>query len=111
MKKLYRGEIYYIDLSPSKGSEQGGLRPCVIVQNDKGNEHAPTTIVVPLTTQWKKRLPTHAIVREGTKTSLALCEQIRTVDKTRISDEPIGICSESTMQNINRALGISLGLN
>ena len=106
---IQRGEIYYIDLSPTQGSEQGGLRPCVIVQNNKGNEHAPTTIVVPLTTQWKKRLPTHAFVREGTKLSLALCEQVRTVDMGRLKD-CIGKCSAHTMEQIDFALRISLGL-
>ena len=108
--EIKRGEIYYIDLSSSKGSEQGGLRPCVIVQNDKGNEHAPTTIIIPLTTQTKRKLPTHANVREGTKLSLALCEQIRTIDKSRISGRPIGKCSPHTMEQIDMCLKISLGL-
>lgn len=107
---IRRGQIYYIDLTPCKGSEQGGIRPCVIIQNNKGNEHTPTTIVIPLTTQWKKKLPTHAIVREGTRTSLALCEQIRTIDKSRISGECIGECSSRTMEQIDLALKISLGL-
>lgn len=110
LNDIKRGEIYYIDLSPTQGSEQGGLRPCVIVQNDKGNEHAPTIIIVPLTTQSKRKLPTHAIVREGTKLSLALCEQIRTIDKGRISGRPIGKCSSHTMEQIDFSLKISLGL-
>ena len=110
LNTIQRGEIYYIDLSPTQGSEQGGLRPCVIVQNNRGNEHAPTTIVVPLTTQTKRKLPIHATVREGTKLSLALCEQIRTVDKERISGRPIGKCSPHTMEQIDLALKISLGL-
>lgn len=107
---MKRGEIYYIDLSPCKGSEQGGLRPCVIVQNNKGNEHAPTLIVVPLTTQYKRRLPTHAIVREGVKLSLALCEQVRTVDKGRVAGVAVAECSARTMEEIDFALRISLGL-
>lgn len=107
---IKRGQIYYIDLSETKGSEQGGLRPCVIIQNNKGNQHAPTTIVVPLTTKWKKKLPTHALVRESTRLSLALCEQIRTIDKSRISGECIGECSRHTMEQIDLALKISLGL-
>lgn len=106
---IKRGQICYIDLTPSKGSEQGGLRPCVIVQNDRGNQHAPTTIVVPLTTQTKKKLPTHTEVREGTKNSIALCEQVRTVDKSRIGS-CIGKCSPHTMAQIDLALRISLGL-
>ena len=108
--EIKRGEIYYIDLSSSKGSEQGGLRPCVIIQNDKGNEHAPTTIIIPLTTQTKRKLPTHTNVREGTKLSLALCEQIRTIDKSKISGRPIGKCSPHTMEQIDMCLKISLGL-
>ena len=108
---IRRGEIYYIDLSPSQGSEQGGLRPCVIVQNNRGNEHSPTTIVVPLTTKSKKLLPTHKVVREGTKNSIALCEQVRTVDKSRISGRAISKCSPHTMEQIDLALKISLGLS
>lgn len=107
---IQRGQIYYIDLSSTKGSEQGGMRPCVIIQNNKGNQHAPTTIVVPLTTQWKKKLPMHALVRESARLSLALCEQIRTVDKSRISGECVGECSPHTMEQIDLALKISLGL-
>lgn len=107
---IRRGEIYYIDLSPVRNSEQGGMRPCVIVQNNKGNEHAPTTIVVPLTTKSKKLLPTHKVVREGIKDSIALCEQVRTIDKSRISGECIGRCSPHTMEQIDIALRISLGL-
>lgn len=108
---IRRGEIYYIDLSPVRNSEQGGIRPCVIVQNNKGNEHAPTTIVVPLTTKTKKLLPTHRVVREGTKESIALCEQVRTIDKCRISGRAIGKCSPHTMEQIDLALKISLGLS
>jgi len=110
LNDIKRGEIYYIDLSPTQGSEQGGLRPCVIVQNDKGNEHAPTTIVVPLTTQSKRKLPTHVSVREGKKLSLALCEQIRTIDKSRIEGRPVGKCLPHTMEQIDFALKISLEL-
>lgn len=107
---MRRGEIYYADLSSAKGSEQGGFRPVLIVQNDKGNYHAPTTIVIPLTTKWKKKLPTHVVIRETGVDSLALCEQIRTIDKSRINPVPIGKCSVHTMSQINLALQISLGL-
>ena len=111
MNKIFnRGEIYYIDLSPVKGSEQGGLRPCVIVQNNSGNRYAPTLIVVPLTTKTKRQLPTHATVREGTKESTALCEQIKTIDKSRVSGNAIGRCSPRTMTQIDLCLKISLGL-
>ena len=106
---IRRGEIYYIDLSPVRNSEQGGIRPCVIVQNNKGNEHAPTTIVVPLTTKSKKMLPTHRVVREGTKESIALCEQVRTIDKKRLK-ERMGMLDEDAMYQVNSALSISFGL-
>lgn len=109
-KTFNRGEIYYIDLSPVKGSEQGGIRPCVIVQNNSGNRYSPTLIVVPLTTQTKRQLPTHATVREGAKESIALCEQVKTIDKTRISGNAIGKCSPHTMAQIDLCLKISLGL-
>lgn len=105
-----RGEIYYIDLSTAKGSEQGGIRPCVIIQNNRGNKHAPTLIVIPLTTQTKRALPTHATIHEGTKTSTALCEQVMTVDKSRVSGKAIGRCSPHTMAQIEMCLKISLGL-
>ena len=105
-----RGQIYYIDLSTAKGSEQGGMRPCIVVQNNTGNRHAPTLIVVPLTTQTKRALPTHATVHEGTKTSTALCEQVMTVDKSRVSGKAIGKCSPHTMTQIDLCLRISLGL-
>ena len=83
---IYRGEIYYADLSPAFGSEQGGIRPVVIVQNNTGNKHAPTTIIAPITSQiGKKPLPTH-ILFNGCgipKDSVILLEQIRTIDKGR----------------------------
>lgn len=109
MNEIKRGQIYYIDLDPVQGSEQGGLRPCIIVQNNKGNEHSPATIVVPLTTKWKKKLPTHTIVHETPVTSLALCEQIRTIDKCRIK-ALITTCSPHTMKQIDLALKTSLGV-
>ena len=108
-----RGDIYYANLSPSQGCEQGGCRPVVIVQNNLGNKHAPTTIVVPLTSRLtKKPLPTHIIV--GTSCgllceSVALCEQIRTVDKSRLTTK-LGLVDGATMDNIDKALKISLGL-
>lgn len=108
---IKRGQIYYCDLSSARGSEQGGLRPCIIIQNDIGNKHSPTVIVVPLTTKTTKaKLPTHIPITEGTKPSVALCEQIRTIDKSRISGTAIGWCCDNTMQKVNLALKISLGL-
>ena len=106
---IRRGEIYYIDLSPVRNSEQGGIRPCVIVQNNKGNEHAPTTIVVPLTTKSKKMLPTHKVVREGIKDSIALCEQVRTIDKKRLKEYK-GQVSQEVMKEIDKGLKISFAV-
>ena len=85
--QVLRGEIYYADLSPSYGSEQGGLRPVLIIQNDVGNRHAPTTIIAPLTSRLtKKPLPTHVEFTTTylKDTSVALLEQIRTIDKSRL---------------------------
>lgn len=108
-----RGDVYYANLSPSEGSEQGGSRPVVIVQNNLGNKHAPTTIVVPLTSRLaKKPLPTH--IEVGTSCgllcdSVALCEQIRTIDKSRLTTK-LGLVDGATMDSIDKALKISLGL-
>lgn len=108
-----RGDVYYAKLSPSEGSEQGGSRPVIIVQNNLGNKHAPTTIVVPLTSRLtKKPLPTH--IEVGTSCgllceSVALCEQIRTIDKSRLTTK-LGLVDGATMDNIDKALKISLGL-
>ena len=108
---MKRGEIYYADLSPVVGSEQGGTRPVLIIQNDTGNQHAPTTIVAPLTCRKKKLLPTHVnIWQKGLRDdSVVMCEQIRTIDKSRLQDY-IGSVDEQTMQNINQALFVSIGL-
>ena len=105
---IKRGQIWYADLSPVRGSEQGGLRPVVIVQNDMGNKHAPTVIIVPLTTQVKNPLPTHATIG-ATTTSTALCEQVRTIDKMRLK-KYMGDCSIAEIAAINKALKISLNL-
>lgn len=111
--QVLRGEIYYADLSPSYGSEQGGLRPVLIVQNDVGNRHAPTTIIAPLTSRLtKKPLPTHVEFTTTylKDTSVALLEQIRTIDKSRLKQR-MGWVSAEVMTEIDRALKISLGLN
>jgi mRNA interferase MazF len=108
-----RGEIYYANLSPSQGCEQGGMRPVLIVQNNLGNKHAPTTIVIPLTSRLtKKPLPTHILLGTHcglTCESLALCEQIRTVDKSRLTTK-LGLVDGITMDKIDKALKVSLGL-
>ncbi len=109
---MKRGDLYYADLSPVVGSEQGGIRPVLIVQNDIGNKHSPTVIAAAVTSQINKaKLPTH-IELDTTcglpKDSVVLTEQIRTLDKRRLMDK-IGTLDESLMQRVNAALLISLG--
>ncbi len=109
-----RGDIYYADLSPVVGSEQGGIRPVLIVQNDVGNKFSPTVIAAAITSQKdKSRLPTHIqlpCVGSGlSKDSVVLLEQIRTIDKKRLK-EKMGRLDETSMHEINRALSISFGL-
>ncbi|MCM0596010.1 type II toxin-antitoxin system PemK/MazF family toxin [Weissella uvarum] len=114
---IKRGDIFFAELSPVVGSEQGGQRPVVIVQNDVGNHHSPTIIMVPITAQIDKpRLPTHVglpaeIEHTGiSRDSVLLAEQVRTLDKRRLQDK-IGVVPEEIMITLNRALAISLGLN
>lgn len=109
-----RGEIYYADLSPVVGSEQGGVRPVLIVQNDIGNRHSPTVIAAAITSQKDKaKLPTHIPVSADscglTKDSIVLLEQIRTIDKRRLKDR-MGALDNTSMNQINNALQISFGL-
>ena len=111
---IYRGEIYYANLSPSQGSEQGGFRPVIILQNNTGNRHSPTTIIAPLTTKLgKKLLPTHIELREGCGApadSLVLLEQSRTIDKMRLSNK-LGVVPPEIMAKIDEAIKISLGVS
>ena len=111
-RSFKRGEIYVADLSPYVGSEQGGIRPVIILQNNLGNIFSPTLIVAPLTSRYKKRnLPTHYLiedVEELKTTSLVLLEQIKTIDKRRIT-EYIGQASKDDIKNIEKELTISLG--
>ena len=110
MREIKRGDIYKADLSPVVGSEQGGIRPVVIVHNDMGNRYSPTIIVVPITTRLnKKNLPTHTKINNSSllKESIALMEQIRTIDKSRLI-EFIGVLNESEMNRITEALRISI---
>lgn len=112
MKEMKRGSIYYADLSPSVGSEQTGVRPVLILQNDTGNQFSATTIVAAITSKKTKHwLPTHvAVTGCGLKyKSIVLLEQIRTIDKTRIG-EYIGQVDERTMNDIDRAIQISFGI-
>lgn len=112
---IKRGELYYADLSPVVGSEQGGVRPILIVQNDTGNKYSPTIIAAAITSQINKaKLPTHIELTAKEfglpKDSVVLLEQIRTLDKRRLK-ERIGALSPVTMQKVNTALLISLGFN
>ena len=110
-RPILRGELYYADLDPVIGSEQGGERPVVILQNNRGNHYSPTVIVAPLTTQKiKPQLPTHvAVAGNGLRSSsLVLLEQIRTIDKRRLK-EKIGKLPPNVMLRVDIALKISLG--
>ncbi len=112
---IKRGELYYADLSPVVGSEQGGVRPILIVQNDTGNKYSPTIIAAAITSQLNKaKLPTHIELSANEfgllKDSVILLEQIRTLDKRRLK-EKIGELSPIKMQKVNTALLISLGFN
>ena len=109
-----RGDIYYADLSPVVGSEQGGVRPVLIVQNDVGNRYSPTVIAAAITSRLgKNRMSTHIDVsadRVGlTKDSVILLEQVRTIDKKRLG-EKMGHLDEETMNAVNNAISVSLGL-
>lgn len=113
MMNVKRGEIYYADLSPVFGSEQGGVRPVLVIQNDIGNKHSPTVIVGAVTSKMTKaKLPTHIEIKRGqygmVKDSVVLLEQLRTLDKKRLK-EKVGKIDDDTMEKINRALLISLG--
>ena len=113
---IKRGDMFYADLSPVVGSEQGGIRPVVIIQNDLGNKYSPTVIAAAITSQTSKnRLPTHIEIEaeaEGLKSnSVILTEQIRTIDKSRLKEKIGHINDESVMNKINSALGVSFGLD
>ncbi|MDL2215913.1 type II toxin-antitoxin system PemK/MazF family toxin [Ruminococcaceae bacterium OttesenSCG-928-N02] len=112
--KIERGEVFYADLSPVVGSEQGGVRPVLIVQNDMGNRHSPTVIAAAITSrQDKNPLPTHINIKAGhtglTRESVVLLEQIRTIDKRRLR-EKTGKIDGSEQQEVDKALGVSFGL-
>lgn len=112
---IKRGEVFYADLSPVIGSEQGGTRPVVIVQNDVGNRHSPTVIAAAITSkQDKSSLPTHIRIKGDScglaKDSVVLLEQIRTLDKTRLK-EKTGRLEQSDIEKMNKALNISFGLS
>lgn len=109
---IRRGDVYYADLSPVVGSEQGGVRPVVVVQNDKGNRYSKTIIVAPISKKMSKPpIPTHIIFSDDSLSyvSMILCEQLRTIDKKRLGQ---WICTldEKTLEKINRAIRVSLSI-
>lgn len=112
---IKRGEIYYADLSPVIGSEQGGVRPVLIIQNDVGNKYSPTVIAAAITSQHNKsKLPTHISVNADNcglaKDSIVLLEQVRTIDKQRLK-EKMGSLDNNSMDMVDKALSVSFGLN
>ena len=114
MQTVRRGDIYYADLSPVVGSEQGGVRPVLIVQNDTGNRHSPTVIAAAITSQTgKTKLPTHIELAARSvglnRDSVILLEQIRTLDKSRLR-ERMGKLDAKTMTAVDNALAVSFGL-
>lgn len=110
-----RGDVFYADLRPVIGSEQGGIRPVLIIQNDMGNRHSPTVICAAITSKMNKaKLPTHVELDskryEMVKDSVVLLEQLRTIDKKRLKDKVCHL-DEDILEKVNHALGISLELN
>jgi mRNA interferase MazF len=109
-----RGDLFFANLNPVIGSEQGGLRPVLILQNNIGNTYSPTTIVAAVTSKIKRaKLPTHVEIKKDfsqlDRNSVILCEQLRTIDKRRLS-EKIGELNEEMMVKVDEALKISVGL-
>lgn len=112
-RKIMRGEIYIADLDPVVGSEQGGERPVLVIQNNQGNKHSPTVIVLAITSRFhkKRNLPTHVPIESGdlSKNSIALAEQVRTIDKSRLIHY-VGRASKETMDYVDNALKVSMGV-
>ena len=113
---IKRGDMFYADLSPVIGSEQGGIRPVLIIQNDTGNKYSPTVIAAAITSQTgKNKLPTHIEIgsrENGLKAdSVVLTEQIRTIDKSRLKEKIGHIDDRLVMNKVNNAIGISFGLD
>lgn len=110
---IKKGQVWYCDLSGNKGSEQGGVRPCLVVQNDKGNQFAPTIIIAPITSRrTKAKLPTHiwlSVTCGLSVNSMVELEQVRTIDKSRLL-QYVGEIQQGEMNLVNKALMISLGL-
>lgn len=114
MMNIKRGEVYYADLRPVVGSEQGGVRPVLIVQNDVGNKYSPTTIIAAITSKEKNPIPTHVNIHKSKENGLKVdstitLEQFRTIDKSRIK-ERIGQLNPSDLEKVMNALKISLAI-
>lgn len=110
---IKRGDIFYADLDPVVGSEQGGIRPVLVVQNNVGNRHSPTLVVLPLSTAKKNYLPTHIHIcrsKSLPRDSIVLAEQIRTIDRYRLR-EYVGSIDKEIMDKINMAMKISIGVD
>lgn len=112
-QSILRGQLYYADLNPVLGSEQGGIRPVLVIQNDVGNKHSPTVIVTAVTGKsMKSILPIHHIIAAHgrlDRDSIVLLEQIRTIDKRRLR-EYVGVLSQNDMLAVDKALAVSVGL-
>ena len=110
---ILKGDIVYVNLEPTKGSETGKIRPCLIVQNNVNNKYSPTTIIIVITSRdrFKKKYPTHVWIDKGegglTKDSVIQCEQIRTIDKRRITRK-LGTVNSSCLQKVEEAIKITL---
>ncbi len=113
-KEICRGELYYADLTPTTGSEQGGIRPVLVLQNNLGNRHSPTVIVAAITARRQKPpIPTHVSIQTNgglSQSSVVLLEQLRTIDRERLLGY-IGALPQEDMQKIDKALKISMGLD
>lgn len=111
---IKRGDIFYADLRPVVGSEQGGIRPVLIIQNDIGNRHSPTVICAAITSRMKAKLPTHVEIDADkydiVKDSVILLEQLRTIDKRRLKDKVCHLDNEAIMK-VNKALHVSLEMD
>ena len=112
--EIKRGDIYYADLNPAVGCEQGGIRPVLIIQNNTGNHFSPTVIAAAITGRRKKDMPTHVLLdEEGTRLftdSCILLEQVRTIDRERLK-EYVGSVNTETMQYVDHAIAVSFGLD
>ncbi len=112
--EIKRGDIYYADLNPTVGCEQGGVRPVLIIQNNVGNHFSPTVIAAAITSRKKKDMPTHVLLDEnGTRLfadSCIMLEQVRTIDRERLK-EYVSHADVATMQSVDRAIAVSLGLS